>query len=123
MAAPGKAARTAALAFALGARHRRSRPSGSAPIAETWTSAGTPAAAAASATLPRALDMDLVEIALEDADQVDRRRRRPRTAAATCVPVGDVGADELDLAETAQRLEEKGALRLALRRCGPARRP
>ena len=118
MVAPGKAARTAAspspleraiaaLAVRIGAdrrdmdQRRHARRGGRL------------------GDVARAVDMDAVEIALEDADQVDDRvarpgrRRRPRL-------VGEVGADELDLAEPAERLQEEGAARLALGDADPA---
>ena len=56
----------------------------------------------------RALDMDFVKRPLEDADQVDRGIG-PGERGGDGGLVGHVGADELDLAEPAQRLEEPGA--------------
>jgi hypothetical protein len=56
--------------------------------------------------------VDLLERPLEDADEVDRRVG-PLHCGGDRGPVGDVGADELDLAEPAERLQIESAARLA----------
>jgi hypothetical protein len=63
--------------------------------------------------------MNLAEIPFQDADQIDHRVGAGGGGGERG-GIGDVGADELDLAQAAERLQEEGALRLAL---GPARRP
>ena len=60
----------------------------------------------------RAGDMEPVEIALEDPDEIDHRLG-PGHRAADLVALADVGGDELELPEPAERLEIKGAARIA----------
>ncbi len=60
----------------------------------------------------RALDMDKVHLAGEDADQIDHRVTAG-DSAADGIGLGDVGRDKLGLAEAAQWLHKKGALGVA----------
>ena len=64
--------------------------------------------------MARAVDMDRLELALEDADEVDHRVAA-LDRAPHLIGVAYVGGDELGLAEPAQRLEEIGLARVALR--------
>ena len=100
------------LALALGAAIVATSPSGSAPIAEIWTNAAAPASRAASGDVAGAVDVDRRACRrFITADQVDRPRRRRRPPASTARRPGDVGGDEVDLADLAERLEEIARLR------------
>ena len=107
----GKGLADRLLAFALGPGvdglalrgRRRSRRYGPAP---------RPAVARGLGDVPRAVDMDGVHVLSNDAGEVDHRAGaldRPRDAVA----VGDVGADEAELADLAERLDVVGVARLA----------
>jgi len=71
---------------------------------------------------PGARDMDPVEIAPEDADQVDDRVG-PFDGGGDRAGIAQSRAGELDLAEPAQGLEEESAARIALGDADPGARP
>ena len=112
MVACGKAARTAVLALALGAAVIALGLRVGADRGDVDES-GHARRGGGLGDVAGAVHMHGLERALEDADQIDHRVRALDGGGDGGL-VGDVGADELDLAEPAERLQIPGPARVAL---------
>ena len=93
-----------------------------APIAETWTSAPTPASLRCLGDVAGALDMDAVH-RLPNTPHRFTTARRALHRVAHAVGIGDVGFLEAELSDLGERLEEIVVARIAARDADPDSAP